>query len=106
MTNSFALIDVAGDIVPRHLKAIKDTGNTLVAALDKNDSIGIIDSFSPKAAFFSEFELIDRFVDKYRREKNKKIDYVSICSPNYLHDSHIRFDPFWKRYSVYKPSEN
>lgn len=91
MTKNFALVGVAGYIVPRHLKAIKETGNILVAALDKSDSVGIMDSFFPDAAFFTEFERFDRFVDRYRREQNKKIDYVSICSPNYLHDSHIRF---------------
>ena len=91
MTKNFALIGVAGYVVPRHLKAIKDTGNVLVAALDKCDSVGILDSYFPEASFFTEYERFDRFVDKYRREKNKRIDYVSICSPNYLHDSHIRF---------------
>lgn len=87
---NFALIGAAGFIAPRHLKAIKDTGNTLVAAMDKFDSVGIIDSYFPYADFFTEFERFDRHIDKLRRQ-NKNVDYVSICSPNYLHDSHIRF---------------
>ncbi len=87
---NFALIGAAGYIAPRHMQAIKDTGNNLVAALDKFDSVGIIDSFFPQADFFTEFERFDRHIDKLRRE-GTKIDYVSICSPNYLHDSHIRF---------------
>lgn len=87
---NFALIGAAGFIAPRHLKAIKETGNTLVAAMDKFDSVGIMDSYFPHADFFIEFERFDRHVDKLRRQ-GKKVDYVSICSPNYLHDSHIRF---------------
>ncbi|MBS1595907.1 MAG: Gfo/Idh/MocA family oxidoreductase [Bacteroidetes bacterium] len=86
----FALIGAAGYIASRHLKAIKDTGNVLVAALDKFDSVGIMDSFFPEADFFVEFERFDRYVDKLRREKNA-VDYVSVCTPNYLHDAHIRF---------------
>lgn len=87
---NFALIGAAGYIAPRHMQAIKDTGNNLVAALDKFDSVGIIDSYFPQADFFTEFERFDRHIDKLRRN-GTKIDYVSICSPNYLHDSHIRF---------------
>jgi len=87
---NFALIGAAGYIAPRHMKAIKDTGNTLVAALDKFDSVGLIDSYFPDASFFTEFERFDRHVDKLNRTSNK-LDYVSICSPNFLHDSHIRF---------------
>jgi UDP-N-acetyl-2-amino-2-deoxyglucuronate dehydrogenase len=87
---NFALIGAAGFIAPRHLKAIKETGNTLVAALDKHDNVGILDSFFPHANFFTEFERFDRHLDKLKRQGNK-VDYVSICSPNYLHDSHIRF---------------
>jgi UDP-N-acetyl-2-amino-2-deoxyglucuronate dehydrogenase len=87
---NFALIGAAGYIAPRHMKAIKDTDNNLVAALDKFDSVGIIDSYFPNASFFTEFERFDRYVEKIKRKGNK-IDYVSICSPNYLHDSHIRF---------------
>jgi UDP-N-acetyl-2-amino-2-deoxyglucuronate dehydrogenase len=90
MAKKFALIGAAGYIAPKHMKAIKDTGNDLVAAFDPNDSVGIIDSFFPDAAFFTEFERFDRHVDKLNR-KGKKIDYVSICSPNYLHDAHMRF---------------
>jgi UDP-N-acetyl-2-amino-2-deoxyglucuronate dehydrogenase len=87
---NFALIGAAGYIAVRHMKAIKDTNNTLIAALDKFDSVGIMDSYFPDADFFTEFERFDRHVDKLRRT-GKKIDYVSICTPNYLHDSHIRF---------------
>lgn len=87
---NFALIGAAGFIAPRHLKAIKDTGNNLVAAMDKFDSVGIIDSYFPHADFFTEFERFDRHIDKLRRQ-GTPLDYVSICSPNYLHDSHIRF---------------
>lgn len=88
----FALIGAAGYIAPRHMQAIKATGNDLVAAMDPNDSVGIIDSHFPNADFFTEFERFDRHIDKLRRADNgKKIDYVSICSPNYLHDSHMRF---------------
>ena len=89
---NFALIGAAGYIAPRHMKAIKDTGNDLVAAMDKNDSVGVIDSYFPEASFFTEFERFDRHVDKLRRINHQsKIDFVSICSPNYLHDSHMRF---------------
>lgn len=89
---NFALIGAAGYIAPRHMKAIKETDNNLVAALDTNDSVGIIDSFFPEADFFTEFERFDRHVDKLRRlNTGKQINYVSICSPNYLHDSHMRF---------------
>jgi UDP-N-acetyl-2-amino-2-deoxyglucuronate dehydrogenase len=86
----FALIGVAGFIAPRHLKAIKETGNKLAATLDKFDSVGIMDSYFPEASFFTEFERFDRHLEKLAR-KGKPIDYLSICSPNYLHDSHIRF---------------
>ncbi len=86
----FALIGAAGYIAPRHLRAIKDTGNRLVAALDGNDTVGILDSFFPEAHFFTEFERFDRFID-LRRRAGEAIDYVSVMSPNYLHDSHIRF---------------
>ncbi len=87
---NFALIGAAGYIAPRHLKAIKDTGNNLVAALDKHDNVGILDSYFPDCDFFTEFERFDRHLDKLKRQ-GTKIDYVSICTPNYLHDSHIRF---------------
>lgn len=87
---NFVLIGAGGYIAPRHMKAIKDTGNNLLAALDKHDSVGILDSYFPDADFFTEFERFDRHVEKLRRE-GTKIDYVSVCSPNYLHDAHIRF---------------
>jgi len=87
---NFALIGAAGFIAPRHLKAIKETNNQLIAALDKHDCVGIMDSFFPDADFFTEYERFDRHIDKLRKT-GKKIDYVSICTPNYLHDSHIRF---------------
>lgn len=87
----FALIGASGYIAPRHMQAISQTGNKLVAALDPYDGIGIMDSYFPQASFFTEFERFDRFVDKYHRENDKKIDYMAIASPNYLHDSHIRF---------------
>ncbi|MEJ2594511.1 MAG: Gfo/Idh/MocA family oxidoreductase, partial [bacterium] len=86
----FALIGAAGYIAPRHMRAIKDTGNILLAALDPFDSVGIIDSFFPDADFFIEPERFDRHLDKLRRSGTGKIDYVSICSPNFLHDAHIR----------------
>jgi UDP-N-acetyl-2-amino-2-deoxyglucuronate dehydrogenase len=86
----FALIGAAGFIAPRHLKAIKETNNDLVAALDKHDNVGVLDSYFPAADFFTEFERFDRHLDKLKR-KGQKIEYISICSPNYLHDSHIRF---------------
>ena len=86
----FALIGVAGYIAPRHLKAIKDTGNVLLAAYDKCDSVGIMDSFFPSASFFTEQELFDRHCSKLKGTENQ-IDYVSICTPNYLHDAHIRY---------------
>lgn len=86
----FALIGAAGYIAPRHMKAIKDTGNDLVAAFDPYDGVGIMDSYFPDADYFTEFERFDRHIDKLRRQGNP-IDYISICSPNYLHDAHIRF---------------
>jgi len=88
---NFALTGLAGYVAPRHLHAIKATGNRLVAALDPHDSVGIVDSFFPDAAFFTEFERFDRHLELLRREsKEAKVDYISICSPNYLHDAHIR----------------
>ncbi len=87
---NFALIGAAGYIAPRHLKAIKDTDNNLIAALDKFDSVGIMDSYFPNADFFVEFERFDRHIEKIKRQQNINLDYVSICTPNYLHDSHIR----------------
>ena len=91
MTN-FALIGAAGYIAPRHMQAIAATGNRLVAALDPSDSVGVIDRFFPDSAFFTEFERFDRHIDKLRRAgEEERVVCVSICSPNYLHDSHIRF---------------
>jgi UDP-N-acetyl-2-amino-2-deoxyglucuronate dehydrogenase len=87
---TFALIGAAGYIAPRHMQAIKETGNALTAAFDPNDSVGVIDSHFPNAHFFTEFERFDRHLDK-RRRQGEGVDYVSICSPNYLHDSHMRF---------------
>ncbi|MEP7214514.1 MAG: Gfo/Idh/MocA family oxidoreductase [Acidobacteriota bacterium] len=87
---NFALIGAAGYIAPRHLKAIKDTGNNLIAALDPFDSVGVLDSYFPNADFFVEFERFDRHIEKLKRQ-GIKLDYVTVCSPNYLHDSHIRF---------------
>ena len=89
-SNNFALIGAAGYIAPRHMRAIKDTDNKLIAALDPFDSVGIIDSFFPNADFFIEPERFDRHLDKIRRTGDQKVDYVSICSPNFLHDAHIR----------------
>jgi UDP-N-acetyl-2-amino-2-deoxyglucuronate dehydrogenase len=89
---NFALIGAAGYVAPKHMKAIKDTGNHLIAALDPSDSVGILDSFSHDISFFTEFERFDRHADKLRRQgEDKRLHYVSICSPNYLHDAHIRF---------------
>ncbi len=90
MSKNFALIGAAGYVAPRHMKAIKETHNELVALLDPFDSIGIVDSFFPNADFFTEPERFDRHLDKRRRSGQSKVDYVSICSPNYLHDAHIR----------------
>jgi UDP-N-acetyl-2-amino-2-deoxyglucuronate dehydrogenase len=89
---NFALIGAGGYIAPRHMQAIKETGNRLIAALDKNDSVGILDRYFYDVSFFTEFERFDRYAEKLRRESEEnRIHYVSICSPNYLHDSHIRF---------------
>ncbi len=87
---NFALIGAAGYVAPRHFKAIAETGNKLVAAYDLFDSVGVLDSYFPEAAFFTEFERFERHIDKQNRS-GQKIDYVSVCSPNYLHDSHVRF---------------
>tara|TARA_Y100000766_G_C18910856_1_gene608280 strand:+ start:257 stop:1243 length:987 start_codon:yes stop_codon:yes gene_type:complete len=87
---NFALIGVSGYIAPRHLQAIKKTNNELLAALDPFDSVGIIDSYFSNASFFTETEIFDRHLEKLRNDKNIKLDFLSICTPNYLHDSHIR----------------
>lgn len=92
LQKNFALIGCAGYIAPRHMQAIKSTGHNLVAAFDPNDSVGIIDSHFPDADFFTEFERFDRHIDKLHRAKHaRQIDFITICSPNYLHDSHMRF---------------
>jgi UDP-N-acetyl-2-amino-2-deoxyglucuronate dehydrogenase len=92
MPKNFALTGAAGYVAPRHLQAIHDTGNILVAALDRSDSVGILDRYFPEANFFTEFERFDRHIEKLRRAGEAScIDFVSICSPNYLHDAHIRF---------------
>lgn len=91
---NFALIGAAGYVAPRHMKAIRETGNKLVAALDPYDGVGVIDSYFPEADFFLEPERFDRHLDKLRRQESSRshsqVDYVSICSPNYMHDAHIR----------------
>lgn len=87
---NFALIGVGGYVAPRHLKAIKETGNTLLSAYDKSDSVGIMDSYFPNAAFFTEQELFDRH-NTLLKERGEALDYVSVCTPNYLHDAHTRY---------------
>ena len=87
---NFALIGAGGYIAPRHMKAIRETNNNLLAALDKHDSVGILDSYFPNADFFTEFERFDRHIEKLKRQ-GIPTQYVSVCSPNYLHDAHIRF---------------
>jgi len=92
MSYNFALTGLAGYIAPRHLKAIKETDNKLVAAVDPNDSAGVVDGFFPDVRFFTEFERFDRHIEKLRRASDgREVHYVSICSPNYLHDAHCRF---------------
>jgi len=88
---NFAMTGVAGYIAPRHLKAIKDTGHRLVAAVDPSDSVGILDSYFPESAFFTEYERFDRHLEKLKRKgEGERVHWVSICSPNHLHDAHIR----------------
>ena len=88
---NFAITGVAGYVAPRHLKAIKETGNQLVAAVDLFDSVGILDSFFPDCAFFTEYERFDRHLEKLKRKSDlERIHFLSICSPNHLHDAHIR----------------
>ncbi len=92
MSKNFALIGCGGYVAPRHMKAIRDTGNTLVAAVDPFDSVGVLDRYFANVRFFTEFERFDRHIDKLRRkDAGDEIHYVSICSPNYLHDAHARF---------------
>ncbi len=91
MSRNFAIIGVGGYIAPRHLKAIRDTGNRLVAAVDPKDSVGILDAYSFDVAFFTEIERFDRHLEKLRRgPEENRVHYISICSPNYLHDAHCR----------------
>lgn len=87
---NFALIGAGGYVAPRHMQAIQETGNCLLAAMDRTDSVGIIDRFFPEADFFVEFERFDRHLEKLKRQ-GTKVDYISVCTPNYLHDAHIRF---------------
>jgi UDP-N-acetyl-2-amino-2-deoxyglucuronate dehydrogenase len=88
---NFGLVGAAGFVAPRHLKAIKDTGNRLIAAVDPHDSVGVLDRFFPEARFFSEIERFDRHLEKLRRKADgERLDYLSVCSPNYLHDAHVR----------------
>jgi UDP-N-acetyl-2-amino-2-deoxyglucuronate dehydrogenase len=89
-SKSYALIGAGGYVAPRHLRAIKETGGTLAAALDRSDSVGILDSYFPDTRFFTEFERFDRYIDRLTHE-GRPLDYISICSPNYLHDAHVRF---------------
>lgn len=91
MTKKYALIGAAGFVAPRHMKAIKDTGGELVAALDPHDSVGVLDAYFPDCQFFTEFERFERFLDPFHNEGVCPIDYLVVCSPNYLHDAHIRF---------------
>src|SRR5512141_3410892 len=91
MSNNFAVIGVGGYIAPRHLRAIRDTGNRLIAAVDPKDSVGILDQYSFDVQFFTEIERFDRHLDKLRRKsETEKVQYISVCSPNYLHDAHCR----------------
>ena len=92
-SKNFALMGAAGFVAPRHMRAIKEMGHELIVALDPHDSVGVLDSYFPRASFFTEFERFDRHVEKLRQKKSegKHVHYVSICSPNYLHDAHIRF---------------
>lgn len=92
MSKNFAITGVAGYVAPRHLRAIKETGNRLVAAVDPHDSVGLLDSYFADVRFFTEFERFDRHIEKLRRQgEDQRVHYVSICSPNYLHDAHCRF---------------
>lgn len=108
---NFAITGVAGFVAPRHLQAIQSTGNRLVAALDPHDSVGILDKYDFDVSFFTEFERFDRHLEKLRRyETDKKVDYLSVCSPNHLHDAHIRLalrvdaDVICEKPLVLKPS--
>jgi UDP-N-acetyl-2-amino-2-deoxyglucuronate dehydrogenase len=87
----FGLVGAAGYVAPKHLRAIRDTGHDLVAAVDRHDSVGVLDEFFPRTRFFTEIERFDRFLEKLRRDPDSQgVDYLSVCSPNYLHDAHVR----------------
>src|SRR4029077_14640048 len=91
VVKNFALTGAAGYVAPRHLQAIRDTGNQLIAAVDPHDAVGVLDRYSFDVRFFTEIERFDRHLEKLRRGPDeRRVHYVSICSPNYLHDAHIR----------------
>ncbi len=91
MSKNFALIGAAGFVAPRHMQAIQDTGNRMVAATDRSDNVGVIDRYFPDCRFFTEIERFDRHLEKLRRKgDDERVHYVSVCSPNYLHDAHVR----------------
>ncbi len=87
---NYALIGAGGYIAPKHMKAMSDTDGNLSVAFDRHDSVGVLDSYFPNASFFSEYERFDRYLEKMRRKPGEAIDYISVCSPNYLHDAHCR----------------
>ena len=91
---TFALIGAAGYVAPRHVRAVKETGNVLLAAIDPHDNIGFLDNYYPETRFFTKFERFDRYMDKLKNENNG-VDFVSICSPNHLHDTHIKSALHW-----------
>jgi len=91
MSKNFAILGVGGFVAPRHLQAIRDTGNTLLAACDRHDSVGVLDRYFLDAKFFTEVERFDRYLEKRRRgSPEERVHYVSVCTPNYLHDAHVR----------------
>ena len=91
---TFALIGAAGYVAPRHVRAVKETGNVLLAAIDPHDNMGFLDNYYPETRFFTKFERFDRYIDKLKNE-NKGVDFVSICSPNHLHNTHIKSALHW-----------
>ncbi len=104
---NFALTGAAGYVAPRHLKAIRDTGNQLVAAVDPHDSVGILDSYFPNVAFFTEFERFDRHLEKLRRSNHDgRVQYVSVCSPNQLHDPHLAVAPSMRSWPDLPPMKS
>ena len=90
MSKNFAIVGAAGFVAPRHMQAIRNTGNRLVAATDPHDCVGVLDSYSLDVKYFPEIERFDRHLEKLRRSEGHQVHHVSICSPNYLHDAHIR----------------